>query len=312
MVYWLRMPPSPPPFVQQTVQQRQATAGAAQPAESVTPPVLYAQLVQISSLLRRTLLQTDTSNIFVGASLAVDSNFSFARGRFGLENDACPALSVVTEHSEQTLLYVPNDVPEPNMPQYQRHLDEALVQLATALEGQMLVLYTSHAALRSSYAAIKPILEGRGILVVGQGVDGSPRQLWNIFSQQERVIALGTGNFWDTIGEIKHVPTCTVITRLPMPVLNDPPIAARAELYSDQLHQLTIPVASLRLRRGLNRLVWSENKRNAVVLFDRRVISKEYGSTVLHTLPHCSQRQDAVSHMPETILDWLTATGAWQ
>lgn len=313
MVYWLRMPPSPPPFVQQSVQQRQATTtAAAQATESGVPPVLYAQLAQTPALLRRTLLQTDTSNIFVGASLAVDSNFSFARGRFGLENDACPALSVVTEHSEQTLLYLPNDVPEPNMPQYQRHLDEALIQLATALEGQMLVLYTSHAALRSSYAAIKPILEGRGILVVGQGVDGSPRQLWNIFSQQERVIALGTGNFWDTIGEIKHVPTCTVITRLPMPVLNDPPIAARAELYSDQLHQLTIPVASLRLRRGLNRLVWSESKRNAVVLFDRRVISKEYGATVLHTLPHCSQRQDAVSHMPETILDWLTATGAWQ
>ncbi len=312
MVYWLRMPPSPPPFVQQSAQQRQATASAAPSMESIVPPVLYAQLVQIPALLRRTLLKTNASTIFVGASLAVDNNFSFARGRFGMENDACPALSVVTEHSEQTLLYIPNDVPEPNMPQYQRHLDEALVQLATALEGQMLVLYTSHAALRSSYAAIKPILEGRGILVVGQGVDGSPRQLWNIFSNQERVIALGTGNFWDTIGEIKHVPTCTVITRLPMPVLNDPPIAARAEMYSDQLHQLTIPVASLRLRRGLNRLVWSENKRNAVVLFDRRVISKEYGSTVLHTLPHCSQRQDAVSHMPETILDWLTATGAWQ
>ena len=317
MVYWLRMPPAPPPFVQQTVQQRLVVP----PVPLTTPsgehshppvPVLYGQQVQISALLKRTIFGADICTILAGASLSVDNNFSFCRGRFGLENDAIPALSVVTEHHEQTLLYLPNDVPEPNMPQYQRSLDETLIQLATALEGQMVILYTSHASLRSSYAAVKPVLEGRGILVLGQGVDGSPRQLWQLFSSQEHVIVLGTGNFWDNIGEISRVPVCTFITRLPMPVLNDPPVAARAEHYSDQLHQLTVPVASLRLRRALNRLVWSEATRNVVILFDRRVLSKEYGSTILHSLPRSSQRQAAVSHMPETILDWLTASGSWE
>jgi DNA polymerase III epsilon subunit family exonuclease len=317
MVYWLRMPPAPPPFVQQTAQQRLVVPPVpltTLPSEHSHPPVpvLYGQQVQISALLKRTIFSVDTSTILAGASLSVDNNFSFCRGRFGLENDACPALSVVTEHHEQTLLYLPNDVPEPNMPQYQRSLDETLIQLATALEGQMVILYTSHASLRSSYAAIKPVLEGRGILVLGQGVDGSPRQLWQLYGSQERVIVLGTGNFWDNIGEISRVPVCTFITRLPMPVLNDPPVAARAEHYSDQLHQLTVPVASLRLRRALNRLAWSESRRNVVILFDRRVLSKEYGSTILHTLPRCSQRQAAVSHMPETILDWLTASGSWE
>lgn len=262
--------------------------------------------------MKRTILNENTGTILAGASLSVDNNYSFIRGRFGLENDACPALSVVTEHHEQTLLYLPNDVPEPNTPQYQRNLDETLIQLATALDGQMAILYTSHAALRSSYAAIKPVLEGRGILVLGQGVDGSPRQLWQLFGSQGHVIVLGTGNFWDTIGDIGQVPVCTFITRLPMPVLNDPPIAARAEHYSDQLHQFTVTVASLRLRRALNRLAWSDSRRNSVVLFDRRVLSKEYGSTILHSLPRCSQRQAAVSHMPETILDWLTASGSWE
>ena len=317
MVYWLRMPPAPPPFVQQTVQQRLVVP----PVPLTTPsgehshppvPVLYGQQVQISALLKRTIFGADICTILAGASLSVDNNFSFCRGRFGLENDACPALSVVTEHHEQTLLYLPNDVPEPNMPQYQRSLDETLIQLATALEGQMVILYTSHASLRSSYAAVKPVLEGRGILVLGQGVDGSPRQLWQLFSSQEHVIVLGTGNFWDNIGEISRVPVCTFITRLPMPVLNDPPVAARAEHYSDQLHQLTVPVASLRLRRALNKLVWSEATRNVVILFDRRVLSKEYGSTILHSLPRSSQRQAAVSHMPETVLDWLTASGSWE
>src|SRR5437899_12940580 len=95
-----------------------------------------------------------------------------------------------------------------------------------------------------------------------------------------------------------------------MPVLNDPPIAARAEHYSDQLHQLTVPVAALRLRRTLNRLAWSDTKRNAIVLFDRRITSKEYGSAILHTLPHLSTRQYAASALSETVLDWITTTGS--
>jgi len=262
--------------------------------------------------LKHLLLNTDACTIFAGVALSVDSNFSFTRGRLGLDQDICPAFSVVTAHHEQTLLYLPNDVPEPNMPQYQRHLEAALVQLASTLEGQLVVLFTSHAALRASHSAVRPLLEAQGILILAQGIDGSPRQLWQVFKEQERVVLFGTGSFWDGLDEVSRTPACIFITRLPMPVLNDPPIAARAEHYSDQLHQLTVPVAALRLRRTLNRLAWSDTKRNAIVLFDRRIISKEYGSAILHTLPHCSTRQSGVSVLPETVLDWLTTTGSWE
>ncbi len=316
MVYWLRVPPTPQPFAHP--RQPDATTTNPESPSQTSPvpnpessPVLYAQRIQTATLLKEHILAPNTSAIFAGVALSVDHNFSFYRGRLGLDADVCPALSIVTEHDEQSLLYLPNDIPEPNMPQYQRHLDEAIVQLATMLDGQLVVLFTSYAALRSSYGAVKPLLEARGILVLGHGVDGSPRQLWQMFHTQERVVLLGTGSFWDGTDEISRAPACILLARLPMPVLNDPPIAARAEQYSDQLHQVTVPMAALRVRRALNRLAWSSARRNAVVLFDRRVISKEYGATVLHTLPQCSQRQGAVSHMPEIVLDWLTATGSW-
>ncbi len=309
MVYWLKMAPTPPPFVQ----QRQVTGETASPvaSQAEASPILYAQVISTTDLYKRYILSSEVSAILVGVALAVDTHFTFYRTRLGLDAETCPALSVVTEHHEQTLLYLPDDVPEPNMPQYQRHLDEAIVQLATALDGQLVVLFTSHAALRGSYAAVKQLLEARGILVLGHGIDGSPRQLWQIFRDQERVVLLGTGAFWDGADEVSRPPACVLIARLPMPVLNDPPMAARTEHYSDQLHQVTVPMAALRMRRALNRLAWSHEKRNAVVIFDRRVVSKEYGATILHSLPHCSQRQGTASHMPEAALDWLTATGSW-
>jgi ATP-dependent DNA helicase DinG len=306
-VYWLRMAPTPPPQAQR---QSEPASQALQQAEA--SPVLYAQVIQTADLFKQHIVPAGVSAILVGVALAVDHHFSFYRTRCGLEADSCPALSVATEHHEQTLLYMPNDVPEPNMPQYQRHLDETIIQLATALDGQLVALFTSHAALRSSYAAIKQSLEAHGILVLGHGIDGSPRQLWQMFHDQERVVLLGTGAFWDGADEVERSPACVLISRLPMPVLNDPPMAARTEQYSDQLHQVTVPMAALRMRRALNRLAWSHERRNAVVIFDRRVVSKEYGATILHSLPHCSQRQGAVSHMPELILDWLTASGSWE
>jgi ATP-dependent DNA helicase DinG len=311
-VFWLRTPSLPPPLPHQAAQHRPADSATppGRPAEIV--PILYSQLVQTPALLKRSLLSDNTATIFAGSALSTDHSFSFIRRRFGLEGDNCPALSVFTEHHEQTLLYVPNDIPEPNAPQYQRHLDEALINLATMLEGQILALFTSHAALRSSYASIKALLETRGILVLGQGIDGSPRQLWQVLQQQERVVLLGTGSFWDGVEDATGSPTCLFIARLPMPVLNDPPVAARVEHYSDQLHQFTVPVAAIRMRRTFNRLLWNDAQRNAVVLFDRRVISKEYGSAILNSLPRCSQRQNTISHMPETVLDWLTGTGAWE
>ena len=288
MVYWLRVPPTP----QSSMQQRQTdTPASTSQIASSNLPVLYAQHIHTASLLKQYILAPNTSAIFAGVALSVDHNFTFYRGRLGLEADVCPALSIVTEHHEQSLLYLPNDIPEPNMPQYQRHLDDAIVQLATMLDGQLVVLFTSYAALRSSYGTVKPLLEARGILVLGHGIDGSPRQLWQIFQNQERVVLLGTGSFWDGADEISRTPACILLARLPMPVLNDPPIAARAEQYSDQLHQVTVPMAALRVRRALNRLAWSSTRRNAVVLFDRRVISKEYGATILNTLPQSSQRQ---------------------
>lgn len=307
MVYWLRMTPSPSP--QFLPRQGETANPAFQQAE--LSPVLYAQVVSTTNLVRQHIATEGISSVLVGVALAVDNQFAFQRVRLGLEADNCPALSVVTEHHEQTLLYLPDDVPEPNMPQYQRALDDAIVQLGKMLEGQLVALFTSHAALRSSYAAVKQALEARGILVLGHGIDGSPRQLWQMFRDQERVVLLGTGAFWDGVDEVSRPPSCVLVTRLPMPVLNDPPMAARIEQYSDQLHQVTVPMAALRMRRALNRLAWSSEKRNAIVVFDRRVVSKEYGATILHSLPQCSQRQGGVSPMPEVILDWLTATGAW-
>ncbi|WP_052888342.1 exonuclease domain-containing protein [Thermogemmatispora carboxidivorans] len=307
MVYWLRVPPAPGHPQPRGLESAPAAPLVEQPLEHA--PAIYGQPIQVAPMLKRLLFLPQRATILAGVALAVAGDFSFVRGRLALEMEHCPAYSLEGDRCAQTLLYIPNDVPEPNMPQYQRRLDEAILQMAEALEGQILVLFTSHAALRNSYSFIKATLETRDILLLGHGIDGSPRQLWQIFAEQPRVMLFGAGGFWEGVEELPTLPSCLFITRLPMPALNDPPLAARAEQYADQLHQMTVPVAALRLRRTLNRLAWGGRKRNSVIIFDRRLISKEYGQLILHSLPRCSQRQDSVAQMSEAVLDWLTSDG---
>ncbi len=299
MVYWVRpaLPPPPP----------RAASGIVTPPADPPPalPSLHAAPVHAGSLLQRTVFRADRAAALVSSALTVNGEFDYIAERLGLAAGRAATLSVAPEEQPQSLLYLPDDVAEPNTHHYQKHLDAMLIQLATALNGETVALFASHAALRAGYAGVKAALEERGILVLAQGIDGSLRQIWQTFRSQERVALLGAVNTWDTVELPGERPACVVVTRLPFPALSDPPWAGRAELYHDQLHQFVIPQASLRLRQALNRLSWNSARRSAIVLFDKRVQAKDYGPVFLSSLPHCTVRQGSVSVLPEQVAGWI-------
>ncbi|HEY7357468.1 MAG TPA: exonuclease domain-containing protein [Ktedonobacterales bacterium] len=326
MVYWVRPPPPPPP--------PRAASGITTPPPADAPPAtptLHAAPILAGPLLQRTVFRADRAAALVSSVLTVNGDFDYMAERLGLAAGRAAALSVAPEQQPQSLLYLPEDVAEPNTHHYQKNLDAMLIQLATALNGETVALFASHAALRAGYAGVKAALEEHGILVLAQGIDGSIRQIWQTFRSQERVVLLAAVNTWDTVDLPGERPACVVVTRLPFPALSDPPLAGRAEVYHDQLHQFVIPQASLRLRQALNRLSWSGAgaratngsesvgtrfpqapaaagagaRRNAIVLFDKRVLAKDYGPVILSSMPHCTVRQGSVSVLPEQVAGWI-------
>jgi DNA polymerase III epsilon subunit family exonuclease len=300
MVYWVKPPLPPPP--------PRAASGISpgQPADAPPAmPSLHAAPVHAGPLLQRTVFRADRAAALVSSALTVNGEFDYIGERLGLAAGRAAALSVAPEEQPQSLLYLPEDVAEPNTHHYQKHLDAMLIQLATTLNGETVALFPSHAALRAGYAGVKAALEERGILVLAQGIDGSLRQIWQTFRSQERVVLLGAVNTWDTVELPGERPACVVVTRLPFPALSDPPWAGRAEVYHDQLRQFVIPQASLRLRQALNRLSWNGTSRNAIVLFDKRLLAKDYGPVFLGSLPHCTVRQGSVSLLPEYVAGWI-------
>src|SRR5207244_2985704 len=91
-----------------------------------------------------------------------------------------------------SLVYIPNDIPEPGQQGYQKSVESALGDLLKATRGRALVLYTSHSQLQTTYRSIARKLEEDDILVLAQGLDGSRRQVLETFKTQERMALFGT------------------------------------------------------------------------------------------------------------------------
>jgi Rad3-related DNA helicase len=118
---------------------------------------------------------------------------------------------------------------------------------------------------------------------------------------------LGAGGFWEDVSPDSGAPACVFVARLPLPSLSDPALAVRAGAWHDPQEQFVVPHAALRLRQALNGLAWSHDQRNAVVVFDRRIVTRDYGQTLLATLPACELRQEPLDTLAEAVAAWVDA-----
>jgi DNA polymerase-3 subunit epsilon/ATP-dependent DNA helicase DinG len=196
-------------------------------------------------------------------------------------------------------------MPEPDNPAYAAALQQALIELVQAREGRALVLFTSHAALKTAYAGIKRQLEEQQILVLGQGIDGAPKGLLATLRDSQRVVVLGAASFWEGVDVTGDALSLLVLARLPFPVPSDPVFQARSELFDQPFEQYAVPQAILRFKQGFGRLIRSRTDRGVTVVLDRRLRSRRYGESFIRSLPDCTLRDVLLREMPGEVSAWL-------
>jgi DNA polymerase-3 subunit epsilon/ATP-dependent DNA helicase DinG len=220
------------------------------------------------------------------ATLQTRGNFDYIRERLNGEQVATTEVGSPFNYRESTLLYIPNDIPEPNNRNaYQQAVEKGIVELAAALNGRVLALFTSYTQLRQTAQAITPRLALGDIAVYDQS-DGTSRQaLLEGFTSAQKAVLLGTRSFWEGIDIPGEDLSALVIVRLPFAVPSDPVFAARSETYQNSFNDYAIPDAILRFRQGFGRLIRTSTDRGIVTVFDRRIISKGYGVNFIEALP---------------------------
>ena len=245
---------------------------------------LYVAPAHVGDAIRRTLVDTHRSVILTSATLGVAGTMTFTMDRLGVAGlGGTLRVGSPFDHANQSVLIVPSDIPLPHDEQFPLEAATIVADVARALNGKTLVLFTSHSAMREVGAHLAG-LEDSGIAVLTQGIDGSRRAILERFAAGGSVL-LGTQSFWEGVDLPGDRLRCVIIAKLPFPVPDDPLIQGRSERYDDPFREYQLPLAALRLRQGYGRLIRTKTDRGAVVLLDRRVILQDYGPTFLASLP---------------------------
>ncbi len=252
----------------------------------------------VDELLQTQLFGEKETSILTSATLSVDEQFGYVKQRLGLVEPLELQLDSPFDYEQQALLYIPDDIPAPNQHGYQGAVEQAIIDLAIATEGRMLVLFTATSALRQTYQSIQEPLEEHEIVVLGQGIDGSRRSLLERFKEWNRTVLLGTSSFWEGVDIVGDALSALVIVKLPFSVPGDPIVAARSEQFSDPFGEYSVPQSILRFKQGFGRLIRSRTDHGLVVVLDKRLVVKNYGQKFLQSLPPTTVRRGALRRLP--------------
>ena len=266
---------------------------------------LNAAPLRVGPLIEKHLWHTKQAVVLTSATLTTHGEFQYLRNTLGADEADEMQLGSPYDYESAALLYIANDIPEPNVNGYQQQLDRTIINTAKATGGRMLVLFTSYAALKKTAQAITGPLGREDIYVYEQGDGASPNALLESFKATERAVLLGTKSFWEGVDVPGESLSIVIITKLPFDVPTDPLIAARSEMYEDSFQEYYLPEAILKFRQGFGRLIRTASDRGVVAILDRRVLTKQYGRLFLESLPQCTARQGPAGNLPREASKWL-------
>jgi len=250
--------------------------------------------LDLAPVLREDLFRRVRTAIVTSATLAAEQRFDFLARRLGLDDpELTPRTALYPSPFDfpgNARLAIPTNAPAPNVDaaSHIQFVVRVVLDVATASDGGMFVLATSHRDVRLVAAELRARgVERRWPLLV-HGDDGRDALLRR-FRDSERAILVGTASFWEGVDVPGHALRALVIAKLPFKVPNEPVTAAHCEAIErrggDAFRQYMLPHASLRLKQGFGRLIRTATDRGVVVLVDPRVVSKSYGRTLLEALP---------------------------
>lgn len=269
-------------------------------------PTLQAAPLFVDELLQQRLFNDMRTVVATSATLSIDGSFDFMAGRIGLRDADVVAIGSPFDHEASTLLFLADDMPLPSDGSaYQHALNESVIGLCRATNGRALALFTSYAAMRSTYEAIKPALAQSNIAVYAQNIDANAKALIDRLKATERSVILGTASFWEGVDVPGDALSVLIITKLPFPVPSDPVFQARGELLDNEFMELSVPKAVLKFKQGFGRLIRRTTDRGVVAVLDPRIIAKRYGTHFLQSLPPTTQRIGSRRDLPDYARAWL-------
>lgn len=267
---------------------------------------LNATPLSVADIFRRQLEGHPRAWIFTSATLAVGRDFGHYLTELGLnwpEEAGKPGVRTACwespfDYSRQALLYAPDDMPDPNSPEYNEAVVEAVWPLIRASGGRAFVLCTSLRAMRRIHELLQERFEtekfGAPLLLQG---DGSRTELLERFRRLGNAVLVASQSFWEGVDVRGEALSLVIIDKLPFAPPDDPVLSARIEHLKREgrnaFMDYQLPRAVINVKQGAGRLIRDESDRGVLAICDPRMISKPYGKHVWRSLPPFRRTREA-------------------
>lgn len=265
--------------------------------------ILHQTPLDLSDRFRQQMQMYDAAWIMTSATLQVGGQFGHFADRLGLDDYEQGTWLSPFDYQHRSLMYLPEDLPEPSDGRYTRQLMQAMLPVINASEGRTFLLFTSYRAMNEAYEFLHSRIE-YPVLVQGQ----KPKhQLLATFKEDGQSVLLGTSSFWEGVDVRGDALTCVMIDKLPFASPGDPVLQARMDVIKQQggnpFMDFQLPNAVISLKQGAGRLMRDMSDYGVLVIGDPRVMNKRYGKTFISSLPEMpvTQSLKAVEKFYQTI-----------
>ena len=246
--------------------------------------------VEVGDILRERLFSAGRSAILTSATLGTgDADMSYFAGRVGAESVRKLQIGSPFNYREQMRLIVARSMPEPDQPEYAEVLPEWIKRYLAESRGRAFVLFTSYRLMVQAAEKVRPFCEEQGWTLYVQGQDMQRHAMLEAFRKDVDSVLFGTDSFWTGVDVPGESLSNVIVTRLPFEVPDHPLVESRFESIRERggnpFYEYSVPVAILKLRQGVGRLIRTKSDSGMVVILDPRVATKRYGMRFLKSLP---------------------------
>jgi ATP-dependent DNA helicase DinG len=263
---------------------------------------LWASPINISAIMRDRLFSHVDSAILTSATLSTGGNFQFTKSRLGIEDSDELIVQSHFDFANQSILYIPRDIPEPREDGWVRQACRELETILKASKGRAFLLFTSYSQMEQVYESLQNELPFP-LFIQGEM---SKSALLDSFRSTPNAVLFATSSFWQGVDVQGEQLSCVVIDKLPFSVPSDPVVAARIaqinESGGNAFYDYQIPTATILLKQGMGRLIRSKTDRGILALLDKRILTKSYGRMFLRSLPPAPLTHDS-KHICDFLAD---------
>ncbi len=234
--------------------------------------------------------------VITSATLRALNSFNFFCRQAGISEkteDGVRFLALASpfDYQNQAELVIPKMKYEPQAPQFTEYLIDILPNLIEDKKAN-LVLFSSYWQMNQAAESLESMFIKKGWALQVQGKESRSEILKKhktLVQCQKTSVLFGTGSFSEGLDLPGELLENLIITKIPFGVPTSPVERAHAEYIESRggnpFMQIAVPEASKKLIQSVGRLLRKERDSGKVIILDRRVVTKRYGSALLDALP---------------------------